>query len=201
MEQEVFTKNLTIEHLKNFVGDYTTYGFDLNDEILEVAKIKLSNSNIFQCNMLDFNHKEKFDCITCLFGSISYLNNLEELNRTLKNFYDSLNDKGILILQPFLFLEDITYGNVYINEYKDEKISIIRMSKSKFIKEESMLNMNLQYLIATIKDESPIQHFSETHSMKIFSFEEFQDSLKTTGFKVNYEKFEEFRSGLFVCQK
>ena len=114
---------------------YDCYGLDLSEEIIEIAneKIKINHLDIdFKvANMIDFKYDMIFDCITCFFDSINFLNNKNDLSKMLNNIYNHLNPNGYFIFDiasKTLFDE---YDNSNINkDYGNFKIDWITKKTS-----------------------------------------------------------------------
>ena len=114
---------------------YDCYGLDLSEEIIEIAneKRKINHLDIdFKvANMIDFKYDMKFDCITCFFDSINFLNNKNDITKMLNNIYDHLNPNGYFIFDiasKTLFDE---YDNSNINkDYGNFKIDWITKKTS-----------------------------------------------------------------------
>ena len=108
---------------------------DLSEEIIEIAneKRKINHLDIdFKvANMIDFKYDIKFDCITCFFDSINFLNNKNDITKMLNNIYDYLNPNGYFIFDiasKTLFDE---YDNSNINkDYGNFKIDWITKKTS-----------------------------------------------------------------------
>lgn len=98
----------TGNHLFFFQNYFKCNGVEINEKL-----VKISNSKKLEVELGDmkkFNLNKKFDVITCLFGSIGYLNNCDELHQTLINFKNHINLNGIIIIEPWLFLEQYAPG-------------------------------------------------------------------------------------------
>jgi ubiquinone/menaquinone biosynthesis C-methylase UbiE len=90
----------TGEHLKYLSSDYQCTGVDVNRRMIEVARVKVPEADFQVANMLDLRLEDKFDVITCLFGSIGYVQVFSSLVRTFEGFYSHLNDKGLVVVEP-----------------------------------------------------------------------------------------------------
>ncbi len=77
---------------------YKTSGFDLRQEMVNVARKRNPKSHIVQGDMRDFPINEKSDCITCMYGAINYLETEGDIKKTFDNFFNHLDTQGIAII-------------------------------------------------------------------------------------------------------
>jgi dTDP-3-amino-3,6-dideoxy-alpha-D-glucopyranose N,N-dimethyltransferase len=110
-------------HIVNFMKYYKRlHGFDFSESMIQKAKNKSKNIDFSCQNMQSFSYNIKFDIITCLFGSISYLSNEKEVEKTIENIYLHNKTNGIFVLEPWYTSEEIkkcnsqsffgSYGNI-----------------------------------------------------------------------------------------
>ena len=74
--------------------DFKTTGVDISPEMLKLAKKKLPGVKFIKGDMKTLALKERFDVIVCMFASIAYNLNYDELESTLKIFYKHLQPGG-----------------------------------------------------------------------------------------------------------
>lgn len=89
-------------HLVYLQKKYNCTGFDLHQEMLNIAKKKLNDKvKLFQNNMLTFNLNKKFDVIISLYSVINYAKNFNEFKQILQNIYNHLRKGGVCLIEPF----------------------------------------------------------------------------------------------------
>jgi len=89
-------------HLEFLQDDYDCTGFDLHQEMVDVAKKKLKKKvDLFQASMVDFKIDKKFDVIILLYSVINYARDFKEFRKTLKNIYIHLKKGGVCIIEPY----------------------------------------------------------------------------------------------------
>lgn len=89
-------------HLQFFQEEYDCTGFDLHQEMIDVAKKKLNkNVNLFQASMINFDLNKQFDVIISLYSVINYAKDFKEFRTTLKNIYKHLKKGGVCIIEPY----------------------------------------------------------------------------------------------------
>lgn len=103
---------------------YTTYGLDLNQNMISYAKKQYKESKFSVANMNDIakaKFNSKFDTILCLCTTFAYNIDIKEILKVLKGFHKNLNKNGILIIEvfnPISFLEKNKFENSFFLENK-----------------------------------------------------------------------------------
>jgi len=77
---------------------YKVKGFDLRQDMVNVAKKRNSSLEIVQGDMREFPLNHKSDIIICMYGAINYLDTEEGIEKTFNNFYNHLKEKGGVII-------------------------------------------------------------------------------------------------------
>lgn len=189
----------TGEHLKNLSNNFQCTGIDIDRNMIRIAKNKVPNTNFKVANMVNLRLKEKFDVIICLFSAIGYVKTLNNLVKTLENFHNSLNSKGIAIVEPWVFKSAFKKGKIGLDTYEDEKLKLARMATSRIVKSQWLVFMH--YLLG---ENGKISHFSETHKMLACDYQDYVEAFKSANFKnVMFlkENLWENSRGLFIATK
>lgn len=158
----------TGEHLKYLSRSFRCKGIDISKEMIDMAKVKVPHAEFQIADMIDFKLEEKFDVITCLFGSIGYVQTFENLAITLENFRDHLKNKGLALVEPWVFRRDFQKGKIAIDTYEDDKIRLVRMGTSKLTRTQWLIYFH--YLIGA---DGEIKHVHEVHKMLAADYEDY----------------------------
>ena len=160
-------------------------GVDLNQEMLDVAKTKTNKIKFYQGDMRTFKLKEKFDIILCLFSTIHYNQNYEELEKTINNFKEHLNENGLLIFDMGFNEERWEGSHLHVGNWSNKEADLVRFSKSR--REGNFGLLDMAYIL--YKDNK--FHFgSEQHKLRIFKTLNVKSLVEKLGFKVNlYESY------------
>ncbi len=75
----------------------TTAGLDLSSIMLSIARNKLPDIPLYQCDMTDFHFYDKFDVVICMNDSINHLIDFTDWEKMFDNVYKHLNPQGIFI--------------------------------------------------------------------------------------------------------
>ncbi|MFW9949702.1 MAG: class I SAM-dependent DNA methyltransferase, partial [Candidatus Thorarchaeota archaeon] len=133
-------------HIKYFKDDFSCTGIDINKEMVQVAKSKVSGVIFKQGDMINFNLKTSFDVIICLFSSIGYVKTYSNLERTIKNFANHLKKGGVLIVEPWFTKSTFWVGEPGMTTYDGKDVKIARLNTTKV--EGDLSIMEMHYLIA-----------------------------------------------------
>lgn len=92
------TGNMSILFAQN---DYQVTGIDISKQMLDEARKKVDKLEqeieFIDSDLRSFNMEKKFDMAFCLFDSLNYILNIEELERVFENVYRVLNEEGSFI--------------------------------------------------------------------------------------------------------
>ncbi len=76
---------------------YHYLGVDLNQEMLNIAKESLPNTNFVVGDLKTFETTKQFDCALITGRTISYLTRNEEVLMSFKNIANNIKDQGVFI--------------------------------------------------------------------------------------------------------
>jgi len=189
----------TGEHLKYLSLDFQCNGIDINKIMIKTARNKVPSAKFEVANMINFRLKETFDVIICLFSSIGYVLDLNNLIKTLENFYEHLNEKGLVIVEPWIFKKDFKKGYIGLDTYEDEKLKFVRMATSKIVGSRWIVFMH--YLVG---EKGKISYSREVHKMLTLNCPDYVKAFGEAGFKDTQclaENLWENCRGLFVTTK
>jgi len=132
----------TGEHLKYLSLNFKCTGIDVNRNMIEIARDKVLNAQFKIANMIDSRLGESFDVITCLFSAIGHVQTFDNLVRTISNFYEHSANKGLVIVEPWIFKKDFIKGHIGLNIHEDENVKLARMATSKMTESKWIIYMH-----------------------------------------------------------
>lgn len=189
----------TGEHLKWLCQDFQCTGIDINSGMIRIARNKIPNARFKVADMTNFRLKEKFDVIICLFSSIGYVKSFNNLMKTLRNFWTHLDEKGLVIMEPWIFKKDFKSGYIGLNTYENEKLKLARMATSRIVGSKWLVFMH--YLVGK---KERIRYVEEVHEMLAVEYEDYVKALELAEFKnLKFLKENLWDScrGLFIASK
>jgi SAM-dependent methyltransferase len=178
----------TGRHLEYLRKKLIVEGFDINSELLEIARARCPGIPFHQGDMVTLELNGKFDVVTCLFSSISFVKTIENLFRSVASMENHLKPNGLLIIEPWFYPENYWIGNLKANfiDQKDLKIAWMFISEI----EGRMSVFENKFLVGK---PNGIEYFTERHEMGLFTHDEYQDAFHRAGLDVKY-----YPEGLFV---
>jgi len=189
----------TGEHLKHLCLDFECTGIDINRNMIRIAENKVPDARFKVASMIDSRLRERFDVITCLFSAIGHVQTFDNLAKTIKNFHYHSAEKGLVIVEPWIFKKDFIKGHIGLNVHEGVNIKLARMATSKMTKSRWIIYMH--YLIG---EKGEIKHFTEIHEMLASDYKDYVEAFKSAGFtEVIYltDDLWDGCRGLFVAKK
>ncbi len=89
-------------HLRHLQETYEVTGVDLDPEMLEQARELLPDARLVEGDIRDLDLGETFDAVVCLFSSIGYLEDTDELDVAVGSMADHLNAGGVLVIDGWV---------------------------------------------------------------------------------------------------
>jgi ubiquinone/menaquinone biosynthesis C-methylase UbiE len=186
----------TGRHLSALRSAFTIEGLDADASMIEVARKRLPDVPLHVARMQDFHLADTFDAIVCLFGSIAYAADVDELRATCANAWRHLEPGGVFVVEPWLQPQnwrDHHLDAVYVDE---PKLKIARIGRSERRGETALVQ--LAYLVG---EPDGVASFNEVHVLQLWSDEVYRDALRDAGFEVRAERSDLLPRGLYVATK
>jgi ubiquinone/menaquinone biosynthesis C-methylase UbiE len=172
----------TGNHIDYLKENFKCEGLDNSKEMIEIAQKKFPAIPFHLADMVDFEIGRSFDVITCLFSAIGYVETFPRLALTLKTIAKHLMPGGVAIIEPWFGPGVLDTGKVHAVFVDEPELKIARMNINRVDKNISYLDFN--YLVATPQG---INNFKETHSLGIFTDDEYQQVFRSAGLKVLHD--------------
>jgi SAM-dependent methyltransferase len=155
--------------------------------MVELAREKARNmgvdANILLADARSFRLPKPFDVVTCLFGTLGYLHEDDEVESFFRNTFNNLRDGGLFIFDFPSFEFFKTHGvKPSVLEGEKDDLKSIRVSLPKFNLETRFLTLLFKCII--YKDRELIDLFEETHELRTFDSLEIQSFLEESSFHV-----------------
>ena len=77
-------------------------GVDLEPGLLEVARTRLPGVSLTRADMRTFELGRTFDAVTCLFSSVGYLRDPDELAQAISRMAHHLSPGGVLVVDGWV---------------------------------------------------------------------------------------------------
>ena len=163
---------------------YEMWGLDCAAEMLEVARQKADKANqkikLIQADMLDFTFDEKFDAVLCLYDSINYILDQDELIQVFENTYNVLTPNGLFIFD--VTTEHNIVQNFHLKTFAENEDDFSYIWKNTYSYRNKICRTKLTFFLRENSDF--FRRDEELHLQKIFEVDEIEDLLEKTGYKV-----------------
>lgn len=160
-------------HIKALSGTFACEGLDVNRTMVDIARERNPQATFYEADMIGFNLGKKFDVITCLFGSVGYLPNVQRLNQTMQTIVRHLKPGGVVIVEPWIRPDHWKDGVVSALYVDEPDLKVARMSVSR--RDGNISILNFHYMVAS---RDGIRTFTEPHRLALFSDEEYAEAFR-----------------------
>lgn len=170
-------------HLAYLKQHFQVEGFDLDEQLLAIARQRNPGIPLHHADMTDFDLGRTFDVVTCLFSAIGYVKALDNLARAVQCMAHHLAPGGVLLIEPWFTPETWRPGTVHARFIDEPDLKIARINTS--FAEGRLSIMDMHYLIGT---PAGTEHYVERHELGLFTTEEMTHALTTWGLKVTTQQ-------------
>jgi len=171
----------TGEHLAHLREHFTVTGMDLAEPMLRVAREKLPDVPLSQGDMRTFDLGAKFDVITCMYASVAYLDDLDDLHAAARAMAAHLAPGGVMVVEPWVFREDWDGGHLVDATFRAPTRTVTRMGR--WTTRDGRSHVDMHYLVG---EDGGVRHFTDVQSLKLFSRAEYEGAFEAAGCKARY---------------
>ena len=175
--------------------NYRVDGIDIEPALIDLAKKKHPSGTFTVADMKDFRQPKRYDVLLCLFSSIGYIDSLENLQMTIRNFMSHLKQDGLLVVEPWFEPGVMTGEKSFMHTAETEDVKICRMSYTELAGVQSILHF--EYLVGAA---AGIASFNERHELTLFTKEQMTDCFIHAGFDVDYSASGLSGRGIYLAQ-
>lgn len=162
---------------------YEVWGVDRAEEMLEFGRKKAERFNLqiklIQDDMRSFLLPEQFDAVLCLYDSINYVLDKNELAQVFLHVYDVLSPEGLFIFDVTTERNIVKHFHLQTFAENDEDFSYIW--KNIYSTRDKICRTVLTFFL---RENDLFRKYEELHLQKIFEVSEVEKTLKRTGFNM-----------------
>ena len=173
----------TGRHIEYLKANFDIQGVDLSDQLLTSARLRNPEVRFHTANMLDFDLKEQFNVVICLFSAIGYVKTKQNLHRALSSLGRHLLPGGVLVVEPWFTPEAWYPGRVHALCIDEPELKLVRMNTSQVSGRVSILDFH--YLVGSPQG---VEHFTELHELGLFTRTEMEQAFQQAGLAVSYDE-------------
>jgi dTDP-3-amino-3,4,6-trideoxy-alpha-D-glucopyranose N,N-dimethyltransferase len=171
-------------HLAHLRRWYDIAGFDLSEQMLAVARIKVQGAHLFAADMAELAVERSYDALLCLFSSIGYVHPEARLRKTAAAFARAVRPGGVVVVEPWLTDATFTGGHPSLQTYDSPTLKLARGTVSQ--KVGGMAIMEMHWLVMK-RDAPAAEHFTELHEMWLCPTDLLLSIFVDSGFSARFE--------------
>ncbi len=177
------TGTLTAELMEK---GYELIGADASAEMLNIARAKCPDVLFLNQSMEELELYGTVGTIVCCLDSLNYVLDEESLNEVIKLCNNYLEPDGLLIfdINTEYKFKNVLADNIFTFDTDD----IFYIWENNYCEDEKLCDF---YLTFFVKENDSYTRFDETHTERVYSEEEIENTLKINGFEV-LEKLDDF---------
>jgi SAM-dependent methyltransferase len=187
----------TGEHLRSLrtLFDHVE-GVDRSASMVSVARTKLPTVAVHQMDMCRFDLGRTFDSVISLSSAVAYLPSLDAFDAAIARMAEHLSGAGVLVVEPWYFPENFLDGYVASDLIRHDRRTISRVSHTRRLIDAARIDSH--YVIA---DPHGVQHFTESHVLRLWHPEQYFDAFSRVGCDARYIPAIQSGHGVFVAQR
>lgn len=172
----------TGKHLELLKEWYSVEGIDLDPEMLAVAKERLPSTVFQQGDFCNFDLGRRYDVVSCLFSSIAYARDTNELEEAVRCLARHLLPGGVLVVEGFIAPDKFQPGHVQLLCADEPDMKVTRMASGEA--KAGRVQFEFHYLIGR---PTGIEYFLESHDLALFKDDEYAAAFKRAGLAVQHD--------------
>jgi SAM-dependent methyltransferase len=172
----------TGHHSQYLQQRFQVEGFDLDNEMLKVARQRCPNVTFRQADLVNFEMGKQYDVVTCLFSSIGYTATVDKLNRAMKQIAAHLLIGGVAIIEPWFTPDQWESRHVAARFVDLPDLKIARMNVS--YTEDGVSVLDFHYMIGTPQG---IEEFTEIHRLGLFTDAQYRNAFDQAGLELHHD--------------
>lgn len=173
----------TGEHARLLSEHYSVDGIDIDPNFIVQARLKVPTGEFIAADMRRFAIGKKYDVLLCLFSSIGYLTEPQDVVDALRCFAAHLKPDGIIIVEPWYTPNAWTSGKPLMTPPVNEpELKISRVSHA--VTEGDVSVLNFHYLVGTT---TGVEYLQESHRLALYTVADMQRFFAAAGLVVDHD--------------
>lgn len=186
----------TGKHLELLAEWYQVEGLDLDSGMLEVAKERLPGVSLRTSDFRSFDLGRRYDVVSCLFSSIAYARDTNELERAVGCMAHHLLPGGVLIVEGFIAPDKFLAGHVQLLCVDQPDLKVTRMAWGEM--KDARVHFEFHHLIGR---SAGVEYLVEPHDVSLFTDNEYLGAFDRAGLSSWHDPEGLEGRGLFVGLK
>lgn len=185
----------TGEHALHLQDHFAIDGVDLDPAFIDLARAKLPHGRFTVADMTAFELGRRYDVVLCLFSSIGYVQTLDALASTLRNFAAHVAPDGVVLVEPWFQPARWRPGTPHMVTVDRPDLKVCRMSVTSVAGHLS--HITFHYLVST---GPSVTYFTEPHVLGLFTTDEMHAAFAAAGLTATLDPIGLSGRGLYLAR-
>jgi SAM-dependent methyltransferase len=164
-------------HLVHLKDRFEVAGVDLDGSMLEQAGRRLPDVPLLVGDMRTLELGRRFDVVVCLFSSVGYMANTDELSAAVVSMAAHLEQGGVLVVDGWIRPEAWRDpGTVHVECGRDDTTVVARVGRSQ--RDGNRTRLEMHHLVGTIDG---VELLVDEHDLTLFTDDEYRTAFRDTG--------------------
>ncbi|MEL6342970.1 MAG: methyltransferase domain-containing protein [Myxococcota bacterium] len=186
----------TGRYLEQLRDTYTVSGFDISPPLLDIARARLPDVDLWVEDMRTFSVAQPADALLCLFSSIGYLD-AAGLEQAIGRFFEAVRPGGVIVVEPWCSPADVQRGLAIMHTIDQDALKAARSAVVQVFGRKTRLDFFWTVAVA----HQGVETFVERHELYMFDQDELQRMFSSAGLKARFEAFGLTGRGVWVVRK
>jgi trans-aconitate methyltransferase len=174
----------------------TVEGVDADEGMLAVARERLPGVALHHGDMRTFDLGHEFDAVTCLFSSIGFAQDLEQLAAAAQRLAAHLTSGGVLVVEPWITPDEWRPSTPHVLSAEGAGVVLARVTVSG--RDGRLATMEMHYALGT---PDGIETWDRNHALALYTVDEMQTAFEDAGLEVEHDPDGLMGRGLYVCTR
>lgn len=175
---------------------YHVEGLDLSEGQLAVARQRLPDVTLYHAGMTQFATGKTYDAITCLYGAIGELLDIEQVNSAIRTMAQHLTPDGVLIVEPWLRPEQFRDGRIWSDFVDEPELKVARMTVAE--RRGKIVDLSMHYMVGR---PGSVEEFVEHHQEALHTVAEYLNAFTLAGLDTVYDEEGLNGHGLYIATR
>lgn len=169
-------------HLEFLQDRFEVDGLDLDPVQLRAAGRRLRGARLHEGDLATFDLGRTFDVVTCLYGSIGLLRDLEGVRQAIRVMAAHLAPDGVLFIKPWLTPSAFRDDELHQEQVFTPRKAVSYMYVQRREGRDSVLQVH--YLVGS--REGGVTHFVDTVRIDLYTDDEYRGAFRDGGLDVHH---------------
>ena len=150
----------------------------------------------YHADMTQFATGKTYDAMTCLYGAIGELLDIEQVNYVIRTMAQHLKPGGVLIVEPWLRPEQFQEGRIWSDFVDEPNFKVARMTVAE--RHGKIVDLSMHHVVGR---PGNIEEFVEHHQEALHTVAEYMNAFELAGLETVYDEAGLNGRGLYIATR